>query len=225
MVLLQTPRSLFAVATGLAKRQSISPQNTNGVIGFGIDNPYKYTARAGIWDWLLHLNNCAFVSHAELSRWELFAFSGILGPISTGKYHMVLTSNFARYRREIAPFNVKFQVDSSIAAICPEEREIWWVHNFRYPEDGSKSNCVRAQIVARAVLIEPGKGIADPYTFFRDKVGVDQSVLDKTCISKANAGELGFLYEELFERAKWVEGAYKAAAAEDDKTIGVSSLW
>ena len=66
--IIHTPRTFIAVGKGLARRQSAGASASLG--GMGAEHPYVSTGRAGLFDtdYLMHMNNAAYLSHAEYAR-------------------------------------------------------------------------------------------------------------------------------------------------------------
>ena len=96
MVLVQVPRVLTACARGYLKRWRMPTTTTttsatkatqgeeaesNPVpVGLDRNNPHLYYSRAGLFDVDIynHMNNAAYLTHAELARWEWSATTGFL---------------------------------------------------------------------------------------------------------------------------------------------------
>lgn len=206
MGLVHTPRVLISLAKGLVKRRN---DPNSSLIGVGSANPYVYKARAGLFDvdYLGHLNNAAYLSHAELARWEMIAYNGVLDDMVKNKVNFMVASTSCRYRREIRPLFRQFQIDTSVAGL--DDRNIWMTHNFRYPIPGRSR--IRAQIIVRGVAVQ-GREIIDPRAFFRDMVGIDKDVVERVTMPHVSLGEV----EKLLEHYIGLEESLRDVAAKDD---------
>jgi acyl-CoA thioesterase FadM len=180
--------------------------------GIGSSRPHIYRARAGLFDvdHLGHLNNAAYLTHAELARWEMTSHNGFLEAMVRNKYHFLVASTAVRYRREIRPLLRRFQIDSAVAGL--DERSMWITHNFRYPVEGR--NRVRAQMIVRGVAVK-GRNVVDPRAFFRDVVGIDEEDVESiTMTHQQSETTIG----DMLERYAELEDAFREAAAADDET-------
>lgn len=118
MGLVHTPRVILSTAKGWLRKGSIGKE-------VGYTKPYKYYARAGLFDvdYMGHMNNASFLSHAELARWEMTAANGFIEAMMKSNIHFVVQSTTARYRAEVRPIFRKFQVDSTLCAV--DEKNAW----------------------------------------------------------------------------------------------------
>ena len=201
MGLVHTPRVLASIARGLMKRRA---DPTAPMTGLGADHPYIYTARAGLFDidYLGHLNNSAYLNHAELARWEMTAKSGVMQGMIKHQVNFLVAGSAIRYRREIRPLYRKFQIDTVIAAL-DDDKNIWVTQDFRYPNDR-----IRAQLVLRAVLTQ-GRSVIDPRVVFEEYAGLDKELVES-------------LYERkdvLLDRYASLEESFRQAASDDDKKL------
>ncbi len=116
MGIVHTPRVLATLAKSMF-------QSSNKLIG--ITEPHKYYGRAGLFDvdYLGHLNNAAYLSHAEYARWSMSATNGWLEAGIKHNSHYVLTSASCRYRAEIRPVFRKFEIQTIVAGI--DEKNLW----------------------------------------------------------------------------------------------------
>lgn len=206
MGLVHTPRVLMSLAKGFVKRRN-DPVST--LTGIGTANPYVYKARAGLFDvdYLGHLNNASYLSHAELARWEMIAYNGVLEDMIRNKVNFLVAGSTVRYRREIRPLFRQFQIDTSVAGL--DERNIWMTHNFRYPIPGRSR--IRAQIIVRGVAVQ-GRQIIDPRAFFRDMAGIDKDVVERVTMPHVSLIEV----EKLLEHYVALEDSLRDVAAKDD---------
>jgi acyl-CoA thioesterase FadM len=209
MGLVHTPRVAASLLRGLLKRRN-NPEAS--LTGLGSKNPHIYCARVGLFDvdYLGHLNNAAYLNHAELARWEMTAYNGLLGSMARGGYHFLVAGTAIRYRAEIRPIFRQFQIDSTVAGI-DEHKNIWITHNFRYPIAGD--NRVRAQLVVRGVALK-GRTSLDPREIFKEIPGVDEEIVDGLMMPLAEETEI----EELLNRYVALEHSFREVAGIDDET-------
>jgi acyl-CoA thioesterase FadM len=209
MGLVHTPRVIASIAKGLWKKRS----TTTAADGLS-HHPHQYYARAGLFDvdYLGHLNNAAYLNHAELARWEMTAGTGLLQAMVKNKVVFLVAGCAIRYRAEIRPIWRQFQVDTSVVGLDPQS--MWITHNFRYPGDNQR---VRAQMVIRGVAVQ-AKTVLDPREFFQNAVGADQATMDKlTTFPLKNESESNVI-EELLAHYVALEDSFRKVAAVDDET-------
>jgi acyl-CoA thioesterase FadM len=206
MGLIHTPRTIVSIAKGLWKRR----QGTVDWPGLGPDKPYVYNARLGLFDvdYLGHLNNAAYLSHAELARWELTAANGMLTSMLQSGTNFIVSGSCIRYRQEIRPVFRKFQVDTYVAGL--DQRTIWMVQNFRYP---GKNERIRAQMIVQGVAVQKTKGIIDPRSFFVDTVGMPSDLIESVNLPITSDDTV----EDVLERYSFLEKALRRAATVDDE--------
>ena len=213
MGLVHTPRVIFTIAKGLLTGPGkLSGTKAHPIVGVG-ENIHSYYARAGVFDvdYLGHLNNAAYLAHAEMARWEMTAQNGILGIMARDGANFLVASTAVRFRREIRPLFRKFQIDSSLVAM--DERYLWMVQNFRYPIEGR--NRVRAQVVVQGVVTRwKQKGVVNPQEFFRDTCGFDSDLVDSLSYPRL-ANETT---SHLLDSYSSLDKSYREAAAWDDNT-------
>ena len=123
MGLVHVPRVVASIIKGSLRRQKGSGDDK--LVGFGLDNPHVYSARAGLFDVdsFGHVNNAAYLTHAELARWEHGASNGLIQNFYDHGVGFYAVSTAVRYRRQIRPLFRKFQVDTTIAGI--DDRNLW----------------------------------------------------------------------------------------------------
>eukprot|EP00934_Nitzschia_sp_Nitz4_P006589 Nitzschia sp. Nitz4//scaffold161_size51353//12235//12964//NITZ4_006942-RA/size51353-processed-gene-0.57-mRNA-1//1//CDS//3329537891//6579//frame0 len=168
MGLIHTPRVLFSVARGLMNQTPIDK-----AVGFSV--PHKYTARVGLFDvdYMGHMNNAAYLSHAEYARWDMTSSNGLLQTFFKSNTHFVVTSVATRYRAEVRPIFRKFEIESFICAM--DDKNMWISHNFRHAAEGDRR--VRAQILTKGAALRNGK-VIDLREFLRDKTDLDPAVIE-----------------------------------------------
>lgn len=207
MGLVHTPRLLGSIAKGSYKYWRYGP-STSG-IGIGA-NPHIYTARTDLFDYDYqgHMNNAAYLSHAEYSRWQLSAETGI---IQAGLKHnagYVLSSTTVRYRREVKPLFRKFEVHSAFVAL--DDKFVYTKHDFRHSDPNDYK--IRAQVIAKGAFIERRK-VVNPKGFFLEKCGFDPELVE-TMVLKEGSLEL----EEIMALTAF-EDSQRVTAAADDARI------
>jgi acyl-CoA thioesterase FadM len=74
-------------------------------------------------DYLGHMNNAAFLSHAEYARWEMTAANGLVQAMYKTNTHYMVSSVSCRYRAEVRPLFRKFEVQSMVGGM--DEKNIW----------------------------------------------------------------------------------------------------
>lgn len=204
MGLVHTPRVLLTLAKSMR-------QPSNKLIG--ITEPHIYHGRAGLFDvdYLGHLNNAAYLNHAEYARWSMSAVNGWLQAGLQHGSQFVLTSASCRYRAEIRPIFRKFQIETIVTGM--DDKHMWIYHSFRHAAEGDDR--VRAQILVKGMIIENRKSI-DPREYLEKKVGVtDLSVLESMHRPNSDAP-----LEEMMVAFEALDGAQrKHAALQDTKVI------
>jgi acyl-CoA thioesterase FadM len=221
--LIHTPRTLFHIAKGLAKRRSDGASSSLG--GFGQKNQYISEGRAGLFDtdYLMHMNNAAYLSHAEYARWELCAYNGILSSMYRDNVNFVVGGTAIRFRREVAPIFRKFQVHSFLAQL--DERHLWIYHAFRYPPGGKDPGRIRAHAICQGIAIQ-GRNVLDPRIYLKDMVGIDPAVVD----SLVNVGTDGAndtteddVFTAMMDKYLDLEAVFKTATTKDDEELAKKS--
>jgi acyl-CoA thioesterase FadM len=209
MGLVHTPRVAASLVRGLLKRRN-NPEAS--LSGLGSKNPHIYRARVGLFDvdYLGHLNNAAYLNHAELARWEMTAYNGLLGSMARHGFHFLVAGTSIRYRQEIRPIFRQFQIDSAVAGL-DKHNNMWITHNFRYPISGD--NRVRAQMVVRGVVLQ-GRTALDPRKFFKEIAGFDEDIVDGLTMPLTEETEI----EELLGRYVALEHSFREVATIDDET-------
>jgi acyl-CoA thioesterase FadM len=214
MVLIHTPRTITSIGRGLLKARKRGA--AAGLVGIG-DTPHIYQARMGLLDsdYLGHMNNAAYLTHAEFARWEMSAMNGMLGAMYRNDVHFMVTGTTIRYRKEIRPILCKFQIDTTVFGL--DERNMWLSHKFRLPakERGGKPSRVMAQIILQAVAVK-GREVMRPETLFKEKIGVDPEVVDSLVLPHDGLSQTG---ADIMERYLALEESLKQAATEDDELV------
>lgn len=221
--LIHTPRTLFHIAKGLAKRRSDGAASALG--GIGQDNPYVSEGRAGLFDtdYLMHMNNAAYLSHAEYARWELCSYNGLLGSMFRDKVNFVVGGTAIRFRREVAPIFRKFEVHSFVAKL--DERHLWIYHAFRYPPGGKDPGRIRAHAVCQGIAIQ-GRNVLDPRVYLKDMVGMDPDIVDSLSCTDGGESEESSqrdVFSEMVDKYSEMETVFKTATALDDEALATKA--
>mmetsp|Transcript_30611 Transcript_30611/g.50554 ORF Transcript_30611/g.50554 Transcript_30611/m.50554 type:complete len:206 (+) Transcript_30611:91-708(+) len=203
MGLIHTPRVLYSIAKGAIKNWRNGPSN----IGIGAANPHVYTSRVDLFDFDLfgHLNNAAYLTHAERARWQLSAENGTLASFVRNKAGYVLTSCSLRFRQELGVFR-KFEVHSAFVAM--DDRHVWKTHTFRHADPND--NKIRAQVIAKGAFIKRGK-VVDPRQFLVEDCQMDQELINSMLLTDVDSLE----QDEILALSR-LEESQRAIAAADD---------
>lgn len=204
----------MAVGKGLAKAKSASG-TAAGLGGIGSENPYISVGRAGLFDtdYLMHMNNAAYLSHAEYARWEMCAYNGLLSNMYKNNVNFMVGGTAVRFRKEIAPIFRKFEVHSFVARL--DERYMWIYHVFRYPPGGKDPGRIRAQAVCQGIAIQ-GRTVLDPRMYLRDMVGINADAIDALSKTSHDNETEKDVFAVLMDKYAELEVAFKAATALDD---------
>jgi len=207
MGLVHTPRVIVSVIKGLYQRNV----KTLPMLGIGPSNPHIYTSRAGMFDvdYLGHMNNAAYLQHAELARWEWTAECGLLQGMVKAKSAYIVTGAAVRYRREVKPLFRKFEVHSRLLAI--DDKDLWIYQTFRHAmKDDYK---IRGQVLIKGAVIR-GRERLDPREFLKNDCGLDADLLD--IITDDGSGEK---FGEEIMYYKQMETSLQRSASGDDKIV------
>lgn len=218
MAIIHVPRTIASIVRGYIHhhRQVKSPKT-----GFHFSLPHLYKARVGLFDvdYLGHMNNAAYLSHAEYARWEMIASNGVLMKMFKSKTHFMVASTAVRYRREIRPLYRKFTVESHVAGL--DRRNIWIMHNFRVFGLGTgkkKEARIRAQLVVQGVAVKD-RHIVDPREFFMNEVGIDHNIIHELDLERTTANtdtRNSDLSMQIMEQYNALDYLLKHEAAKDD---------
>ena len=211
MGLVHTPRAIYSVGRAYMRRKALSP-----TVGLRRDNPHLYTDRAGVFDvdYLGHMNNAAYLTHAEFARWEMCIDNGLFDHMVRRSTVPVVTGAVIRYRREIKPLFRPFGVDTLVTRL--NERHIWISQNFRHhcknnnnDNDKKEDSKIRAQVLVQGSLVR-GKTVVNPIDFLLDS-GADPSLVD----ALVNGNDS--LHDKEVERFSKLETSLRESATMDDK--------
>jgi len=253
MAILHTPRTIAAIARGLYKRRqrlsaavdsAVVPTNEETFLGLGghndrhHKNAHVYKSRLNIlWDsdYLGHMNNAAYLTHAEYARWEWTVENGALSKLYNQGMHFMVTHTAVRFRKEIAPFRT-FEIHTSLRAI--DDRHLWMQQVFRSKSSSSSSSSsdknekkknhdgrILAQVLVQAVAVKNRKVL--PPSAMLEAIGVSEDVVDSLRWnseegerSKDGDDDDGMAF---IQRFKEMDEAFREEAASDDERLIVAS--
>mmetsp|Transcript_14039 Transcript_14039/g.18302 ORF Transcript_14039/g.18302 Transcript_14039/m.18302 type:complete len:229 (+) Transcript_14039:112-798(+) len=218
--LVHTPRTFYAIAKGLLRRDVAGAGA--GASGAYSNSPFLSYGRAGLLfdcDYLWHMNNAAYLSHAEYARWEMSAANGMLKSMLRDNVSFVMGGATVRYRRDIRPLQ-KFQVQTQIAHL--DDRNMWFYHTFRHVELNAR---IRAQVLCRGVVLQ-GKNVLDPRVYLVEKVGLNPKLVEEMGSSNLDLESSGSsdddemsITAQLIKRFEGMEESLKDASALDDNLV------
>mmetsp|Transcript_132079 Transcript_132079/g.196765 ORF Transcript_132079/g.196765 Transcript_132079/m.196765 type:complete len:210 (+) Transcript_132079:153-782(+) len=205
MTIVHTPRVIASVVRGLRNRSQSHQQH----VGLTPSNPHKYQSRVGVFDidYLGHLNNAAFLSHAEYARWEMTAANGLLQAMYNSDTHFMVTSSSCRYRAQVRPLFKRFEVHSVVGGM--DDKNLWIYQTFRYPNKGDDR--VRAQILVKGVTARKGK-VVDPREFLVQEAGFDPAIIE----SLSRPCDIASI-EDMITQFEELEESYRHSARLDDE--------
>ncbi len=224
MGIIHIPRTIASSVRGAVKRR-LSPLSDQEISLVGISQPHIYSSRAGIFDVDLmgHMNNAAYLQHAELARWEWSAFGGSLSQAIKTKSFFIVTASIIRYRREIVPLK-KFDIETRLVGL--DDRNLWVYQTFHHhinkdkkqeELDGPTRGKILAQIVTQAVIAKTGKGVINPRTWLEDNSLYSSSALDG--IMNQNGENTETIFDEKAKRFTHLEDILKKSAASYDEKV------
>ena len=158
-------------------------------------------------DYLGHMNNAMYLSHAELARWEWTAYNGMLSAMTKKNIHFLVKGSCIRYRQEIRPIFRHFQIDSSIAGL--DDKHFWIMQKFRY----SSQDRIRCQILVQGVAVK-GREVLNPAMFLKD-IGMNSDLVDSLILPRVPNPTV----EEMLERYAALEDAMRVDASHDDNQL------
>jgi acyl-CoA thioesterase FadM len=151
---------------------------------------HVYEARAGLIDYAFgHLNNAAYLTHAELARWQMLAYAGLFPHMTKTSTHLVVAGTTVRYRKEIKPFRCTFRIESYFGRI--EGPRVWTIHDFFVRDSASSHDLAsarsRAQMVVPCVWVQRGN-VVDPQSYLQE-AGVDEATKQSLCGDTSDAND------------------------------------
>ncbi|VEU43116.1 unnamed protein product [Pseudo-nitzschia multistriata] len=176
-----------SVGSNVEGNASSIDSNTNNTI-----NAHVYNCRAN-WFWDLdyigHMNNASYLTHAEYARWEWTAETGALQAMYRTRTNFIVTSTAVRFRKEIAALRNAFEIHSLLRGI--DEKHFWISQTFRNPSDER----ILAQVMVQAVAVR-NRTIVPPRTML-DAMGLPGEIVDSLLLP-SNSDEQ--------ERSDFVDG-------------------
>ena len=238
MAILHTPRTLVSIARGLLRQRWKLASTSRSTVEDGNSESsadvasrfvglvptarhHVYRSRPSIlWDvdYLGHMNNAAYLTHAEYARWEWTAENGALRALFDRRTNFVVTNTAVRFRREI-PLRDPFEIHSFLGAI--DDRNLWIYQIFRGDGRGQTGR-ILAQVLVQAAMVQKKKGIIPPRNLL-DWLGVPKEHTDAlawqdTAFKDASDDTLSFL-----QRFKDLDTAFRKEATSDDERLLASS--
>ena len=232
MGIIHIPRTIAASLRGAVKRR-LSPLSEQEMSLVGTpDVPHIYTSRAGMFDVDLmgHMNNAAYLQHAELARWEWSAFGGSLAQAFKTRSFFIVTASMIRYRREIVPLK-RFDIETRLIGL--DDRNLWVYQTFHHHIDGDNKlvtdnsneaqtdsitrGKILAQILTQAVIVKTGEGVVNPGSWLENNSMYSRSVLDGIIHQKSEGVES--IFDEKTKRFVNLEDVMKKSASNHDAKI------
>lgn len=204
MGIIHTPRTLYSIAKGFLQRSKGPP-------GIGNDNPHIYTSRVGLFDvdYLGHMNNASYLSHAEYARWQMCAENGLIAAMWNHNMHFVVLGSTIRYRKELRPLFRSFQIDTELSAI--DDGNMWIVHNFRHAKDKANKR-IMAQVLVQGAAVR-GRTRINPADLLVNHVGIDSSLVDTLRLSAATQDEHNLA---MIQNYQALQETFQTTASKDD---------
>eukprot|EP00536_Pseudo-nitzschia_multiseries_P018786 jgi/Psemu1/265049/estExt_Genewise1Plus.C_31120001 len=236
MAILHTPRTLASIARGLLRRRrqlaaaaATGGETANNSHNNENHNTHVYHGRASwLWDldYLGHANNASYLTHAEYARWEWTAETGILSAMLGTRSAFVVTQTAVRFRKEITARNNAFEIHSKLVGI--DGTHLWMSQDVRSPKHKDKDKDkdkhpqrIMAQVAVRGVVVRD-KAILPPATLLGE-VGVPDRVLGSLLGADSDppGNDNDNDNESVMARFRDLDDAFRHAAADDDKRLGV----
>jgi acyl-CoA thioesterase FadM len=159
----------------------------------------------------------AYLTHAELARWELTSYNGMLQTMLRNKVHFLVVGTTIRYRKEIRPIFGKFRIETYMCGL--DERNFYMMHQFRTNHDNSR---IMAQMIVQGVAVQNGRNVINPAQLLKNDIGFDSNLIDNIILSNMNltsstTNDENKVIVELLERYSALEDSMKKVTASDDK--------
>jgi acyl-CoA thioesterase FadM len=223
MGVIHTPRTIYAVARGFwnRSRNAKRPHAVAGAkdvevpAGIGSTHPHLYTARMGVFDvdYLGHMNNSSYLSHAEYARWQMCAENGLVSAMWSHNIHFVVLGSSIRYRKELRPLFRSFRIETTISAI--DDANMWIVHNFRHHND-DKNKRIMTQVLVQGAAIQ-GRTRVDPAELLIQHVGIDKAVVEALRLSSSSSSTESLSDEEtMIQKYMALNQSMQECASNDD---------
>ena len=233
MAILHTPRTIAAIGRGMLKRRRELAATADassyipfiGIIPHGNDqsdasatnNAHVYKSNLNVFfdaDYLGHMNNASYLTHAEYARWEWIAENGALQTMYGKGMHFVVTNTAVRFRREISLRERAFEIHTFLHAI--DDRHLWMTHTFRSPTQEERSGRIMAQIAVQAVAVQNRKVV--PPSELLETIGVSDDTVDSLLWKDDDDAKDGNENDPMYflKQFKDLDLAFRKEAAADD---------
>lgn len=186
------------------------------------NNAHVYKSNLNVFfdaDYLGHMNNASYLTHAEYARWEWTAENGTLQTMYDKGMHFVVTNTAVRFRREISLRERAFEIHTNLHAI--DDRHLWMHHAFRSPTTkDDKIGRIMAQVWVQAVAVQNRKVVL-PSTLL-ETIGVSDEVIDSLLWKEDdndNDSEVGPDSKSFLKNFKDLDVAFRKEAAADDERL------
>lgn len=202
---------------GIAPRGNKNDDNNSGIT----NNAHVYKSNLNVFfdaDYLGHMNNASYLTHAEYARWEWTAENGTLQTMYGKGIHFVVTNTAVRFRREISLRERAFEIHTNLHAI--DDRHLWMHHAFRSPTKNERIGRIMAQVWVQAVAVQNRKVVL-PSTLL-ETIGVSDEVIDSLLWKEdddENYIDDGYDSMSFFKHFKDLDIAFRKEAAVDDERL------
>jgi len=195
-----------------------------------VTNPHVYKSRANLFwdvDYIGHMNNASYLTHAEYARWEWTAETGALQAMYNTGSNFIVTNCAVRFRKEISA-NTKFEIHSTLKGI--DERNLWMYQTFRnINKDGNGDGRIMSQVLVQAVVVQNRKIL--PPKIMLDTMGVPNEIIDSLLLkddtdnintdtkTNDNNNDNDNDATNFLKRFKDLDDAFRVEANADDKRL------
>jgi acyl-CoA thioesterase FadM len=164
---------------------------------------------------MANIYKAAYLTHAELARWELTSYNGMLQTMLKKNIHFLVVGTTIRYRKEIRPIFGKFFIETYMCGL--DERNLYMIHQFRTTNQNSR---IMAQMIVQGVAVQNGRNVINPATFLKEDIGFDTNIINNIMLSNMNipsSTDESKVIVELLDRYSALEETMKKVTAIDDK--------
>lgn len=238
MAVLHTPRTIVAIGRAMLRRRrrlaSANSAETTAAAaasfvglapkaGEANANPHVYRSNLNLlWDadYMGHMNNAAYLTHAEYARWEWMVENGTLTKLYQSGIHFMVTNASIRFRKEIPP-SKPFEIHTVLTAF--DDRNLWMHQTFRGKSDDYKGNGrILAQVLVQAVAVRDRKVIS-PRTML-EAAGVPDEQVDSLEWKDANMVASSESNDDddamsFLRKVRDLDEAFKKEASVDDERV------